>query len=222
MSIIQSNLLTISSQIRKLGGKAVQLVAVSKTKSVEDIRACYDAGHRSFGENYVIELTQKAPALPSDIRWHFIGHLQSNKVHKLITSCPNLYMIETIDSEKLATKVNLALEMTGRPDSRLRVLIEVKTSQEESKHGVAPTEVLPLIAFIRDKCPRLIFSGLMTMASPERPGECFSALRGLADELGEDGHEVETLSMGMSGDFELAIQHGSTEVRIGSSIFGSR
>ena len=220
MSAIQASLQRVLANLRGIDARPVRLVAVSKTKPGIDILEAYNAGQRCFGENYVAELCEKAPALPSDIQWHFIGHLQSNKVHKLISGCPNLYMIETVDSVKLASKINLALDSTG--GGPLRVLIEVKTSSEESKNGVPIVDVPPLVMFIKERCPKLKFSGLMTMANPVDPQICFRTLSEVAHQLRAAGHEVETLSMGMSGDYALAIRNGSTQVRIGSSIFGSR
>lgn len=223
MTIIQANLRSVLAGLRAVETSPVTLVAVSKTKSSSDVLEAYNAGQRRFGENYVAEICEKAPKLPSDIEWHFIGHLQSNKVHKLITGCPNLFMIETIDSEKLASKVNSAMEAAhGGRSALLRVLIEVKTSSEATKTGVNPQDALGLMVYIKEECPRLIFSGLMTMADPLDAEGSFRQLSELASELRARGHAIETMSMGMSGDYEIAVRNGSTEVRIGSKIFGER
>lgn len=223
MTIIQANLRSVLAGLRAVETSPVTLVAVSKTKSPSDVLEAYNAGQRRFGENYVAEICEKAPKLPSDIEWHFIGHLQSNKVHKLITGCPNLFMIETIDSEKLASKVNSAMEAAhGGRSALLRVLIEVRTSLEATKTGVNPQDALGLMVYIKEKCARLIFAGLMTMADPLDAEASFRQLSELASELKARGHAIETVSMGMSGDYELAVRNGSTEVRIGSKIFGER
>eukprot|EP00252_Welwitschia_mirabilis_P014657 TRINITY_DN322_c0_g1_i1.p1 TRINITY_DN322_c0_g1~~TRINITY_DN322_c0_g1_i1.p1 ORF type:complete len:244 (+),score=53.15 TRINITY_DN322_c0_g1_i1:60-791(+) len=203
----------------------VRLVAVSKTKPVSLIREVYDAGHRHFGENYVQELLDKAPELPADIKWHFIGHLQSNKAKALVAGVPNLYMVESVDSTKVANHLNRAVASTGR--SPLKVLVQVNTSGEESKHGVEPSECAELARHVKSECPNLHFSGLMTIGMLDyssRP-ENFQALSSCRKEvckaLGIPEDECE-LSMGMSGDFEQAIEMGSTNVRVGSTIFGAR
>ena len=204
----------------------VRLVAVSKTKQVELLRECYDAGHRTFGENYVQEIVDKAPSMPADTQWHFIGHLQSNKAKTLLEAVPNLAMIETIDSKKLASKLNSALEAREAREA-LRVLVQVNTSGEESKHGVEPSECVELAKHIKDECPRLMFRGLMTIGMPDYTSkpENFITLKKCRDDvcaaLGLDLDACE-LSMGMSGDFEAAIEMGSTNVRVGSTIFGAR
>ncbi|GIM16991.1 hypothetical protein Vretimale_19549 [Volvox reticuliferus] len=125
----------------------VRLVAVSKTKPVEALQEAYDAGQRVFGENYVQEMLDKAPALPSDIQWHFIGHLQSNKVKAIVENVPNLAMVETVDSTKLADKLNRAVDLAGRTEP-LAVMVQVNTSGEESKFGLEPGECVALAKHI--------------------------------------------------------------------------
>jgi pyridoxal phosphate enzyme (YggS family) len=218
---IQSNLQKVRAHIATLSSNPVTLVAVSKIKPVSDLKVAYDSGQRHFGENYVAELVDKSINLPSDVRWHMIGHLQSNKVNKLISGCSNLFMIETVDSVKLANKIELAMR-TARPTDKLKVLIEVKTSPEESKDGIEESTVPALVAHIREYCPHLEFSGLMTIADPKNPAESFRKMNELKARLGTQGITVETLSMGMSSDYEQAIAFGSNHVRIGSVIFGSR
>jgi pyridoxal phosphate enzyme (YggS family) len=219
--MIKSNLNKIRTELVRLSSKPIRLVAVSKTKPAEYIKEAYDAGQVHFGENYVNEIIEKASALPPDILWHFIGHLQSNKVKKLISECPNLYMIETIDSIKLAEKVDRALSDVPR-STKLKVLVEVKTSQEESKSGIDPFSVNLLVDTIISNCKYIEFDGLMTIADPTKPDESFRMLSDIAKFLQARSIPVNTISMGMSGDYALAIEHGSNEVRIGSSIFGSR
>lgn len=202
-----------------------RLVAVGKTKPPELLQEVYDAGQRVFGENYVQELVDKAPVLPSDIQWHFVGHLQSNKVKLLLDSVPNLTVLETVDSAKLASKLNNAVESLGRPP--LNIMVQVNTSGEESKFGVEPNEVVELAKHVHTNCPHLKFIGLMTIGMPDytsRPEnfECLKQCRAeVCAALSLPEEEVE-LSMGMSGDFESAIEMGSTNVRVGSTIFGAR
>lgn len=210
---------------RSSSKKPARLVAVGKTKPVELVQEAYEAGHRDFGENYVQELLDKAPKLPEDIRWHFIGHLQSNKAKMLVEGVPSLTAIETVDSEKLANKLENALEGQSRPP--LEVFVQVNTSGEESKYGVEPSDVVSLAKYIKESCPHLKFSGLMTIGMQDytsRP-ENFQSLTEcrakVCEALGLKAEDVE-LSMGMSGDFEQAIEMGSTNVRVGSTIFGER
>eukprot|EP00930_Biecheleria_cincta_P007874 TRINITY_DN109168_c0_g1_i1.p1 TRINITY_DN109168_c0_g1~~TRINITY_DN109168_c0_g1_i1.p1 ORF type:complete len:244 (+),score=52.81 TRINITY_DN109168_c0_g1_i1:225-956(+) len=205
----------------------VRLVAVSKTKPVEDLKQAYDAGHRHFGENYVQEVVEKAPLLPADVQWHFIGHLQSNKVTSLVKACPNLACLETIDSEKLARAVDKAWQ-AAYPERPLRVMIQVNSSGEETKNGVEAKDVAGLARIIAQDCSGLQLAGLMTIGAPDYSGcrtEDFETLRRCRDEsaaaIGVDADALE-MSMGMSSDYETAIREGSTSVRVGSSIFGAR
>jgi hypothetical protein len=206
---------------------APRLVAVSKTKPVELLREAYDAGHRHFGENYVQELVDKSPLMPEDVRWHFIGHLQSNKAKILVNGCPSLDCVETIDSEKLAKMVNKAWVATNR-ERKLRVMVQVNTSGEGSKNGVQPDKVVGICRSIAEQCPGLQLAGLMTIGAPDYSGcrtEDFDTLRTCQSEVAADiGVEVSTLelSMGMSNDFETATREGSTSIRVGSMIFGAR
>ncbi|KAI8325546.1 hypothetical protein GQ54DRAFT_254607 [Martensiomyces pterosporus] len=203
---------------------STRLVAVSKYKPASDIQIAYGSGQRHFGENYVQELVDKAPALPSDIKWHFIGRLQSNKC-KTLAAIPNLWVVETIDSAAKARKMNDAWEGAGH-QHLLNVYIQVNTSEEASKGGAEQDEVAGMVAEIRDACKSLNLLGLMTIGSVEgsdqRPNPDFLRLVKLRDEIkAEFGLDLE-LSMGMSGDFEHALELGATNVRVGSRIFGSR
>jgi len=203
----------------------VRVVAVSKTKPVTVVQEVYDAGHRHFGENYVQELIDKAPQLPEDIKWHFIGHLQSNKAKALVTGVPNLYMVEGVDSPKVANNLDKAISVLGRQP--LKVLVQVNTSGEESKSGVEPSQCLELAKHVKQECPNLRFSGFMTIgmldytSTPTNFKTLASCREQVCKELDIPVEECE-LSMGMSGDFELAIEMGSTNVRVGSTIFGAR
>ncbi|KAL1805455.1 hypothetical protein ACET3Z_028523 [Daucus carota] len=203
----------------------IRVVAVSKTKPVPLLRQVYDAGHRFFGENYVQEIIEKAPQLPEDIEWHFIGNLQSNKVKPLLNGVPNLFMVETVDDEKIANLLDRVAGSIGRKP--LKVLVQVNTSGETSKFGVEPSGCVALAKHVSLGCPNLEFCGLMTIGMPDYTStpENFKTLANCRSEVCkalEMGEEKCALSMGMSGDFELAIEMGSTNVRIGSTIFGAR
>lgn len=212
------------------------LVAVSKTKPAQLVADCYAAGQRHFGENYVQELCDKGAdplivgACP-DIRWHLIGHLQTNKVNKVLAT-PGLYMIESIDSERLATAVSAAwLRLHGGAAVEpLRVLVQVNTSGEEAKSGCAPADAVRLCRHVRDQCAGLRFEGLMTIgayghdyaAGPNLDLVRLMELHGrVCEELAANADEVQ-VSMGMSADYEHAIGLGSSMVRVGTSIFGYR
>ncbi|XP_022717908.1 pyridoxal phosphate homeostasis protein isoform X2 [Durio zibethinus] len=203
----------------------VRVVAVSKTKPNSLIRQVYDAGHRCFGENYVQEIVQKAPQLPEDIEWHFIGHLQSNKVKTLLGAVPNLALFEGVDNEKIANHLDRAVSSLGR--NPLKVFLQVNTSGEASKSGIEPSACVRFAEYVKLRCPNLEFSGLMTIGMPDYTStpENFRTLSNCRIEvckaLGITEDECE-LSMGMSSDFEQAIEMGSTNVRVGSTIFGPR
>lgn len=199
---------------------SVQLVAISKTYPVEMIAEVAGAGQELFGESRVQEALVKIPSLPSRLRWHFIGHLQSNKVRKVL---PHFELIHGVDSPALARDIDrIGAELGLFP----RVLLEVNVSGEGSKHGFAPEalerEIEGLLAM-----PRLQVEGLMTMAPFAEEAEAsrpyFIALRNLRDRLAAaTGVPLSTLSMGMSGDYEVAVEEGATLVRVGSAIFGNR
>ncbi|TFK08178.1 nitrogen permease regulator 3-like protein [Platysternon megacephalum] len=220
---------------RPQGLPAVQprLVAVSKTKPADMVIEAYDQGQRSFGENYVQELLEKASdskILSScpEIKWHFIGHLQRNNVNKLI-AVPNLFMVETVDSVKLADKVNSSWQKKGS-SQRLKIMVQVKTSGEDSKHGLPPGEIVGTVEHIIKECPSLEFVGLMTIGSfghdvSKGPNPDFQVLISLRQDVCEKLNipiEKVELSMGMSTDYQHAIEVGSTNVRIGNIIFGER
>uniref|UniRef100_A0A2N9H8P8 Pyridoxal phosphate homeostasis protein n=1 Tax=Fagus sylvatica TaxID=28930 RepID=A0A2N9H8P8_FAGSY len=207
------------------GPDQVRVVAVSKTKPVSLIRQVYDVGHRCFGENYVQELIEKAPQLPEDIEWHFIGNLQRNKVKALLAGVPNLDMVESVDDEKIANQLDHVVASIGRKP--LKVLVQVNTSGEESKFGVEPSGCVELAKHVSLDCPNLEFCGLMTIgmldysSTPENFKTLSNCRTEVCKALGIPEEQCE-LSMGMSADFEQAIEVGSTNVRIGSTIFGAR
>ncbi|KAG6327501.1 hypothetical protein ID866_11588, partial [Astraeus odoratus] len=208
---------------------------------------CYRLGQRDFGENYVQELVDKAQELPDDIRWHFIGTLQSNKC-KALAAIPNIYAVQTVTSAKAATALNKALP--PERTSPLNILLQVNTSGEDAKSGLPPlssaesaagSELVAIVQHVITACPRLRVQGLMTigsltesMASGERENEDFETLKRTRDILqgvlaadgessGKWGAEGRLLlSMGMSSDFEAALRAGSDIVRVGTGIFGAR
>jgi pyridoxal phosphate enzyme (YggS family) len=198
-------------------GTEVTLVAVSKTKPLEDIQELYTLGQRDFGENYVQELVEKARQLPGDIRWHFIGHLQSNKV-KLIA--PFVQLIQSIDSLKLLEEVN---KQAGKNNRVIDVLLQVHIAEEESKFGFNEEELVAVLPVL-SQMHSVRLRGLMGMATftedEEKLKKEFSYLRGLFKKYISFPGGI--LSMGMSSDHQLAIKEGSNMVRVGSLIFGER
>lgn len=201
----------------------ITLVAVSKTKPISDIQALYDLGQRNFGENYVQELIEKEPLLPKDIRWHFIGHLQTNKVKYI---APFVYMIHGIDSLKLLKEVNKQAEKLNRI---IPVLLQVYIAKEETKFGLDEHELDELLQHAVD-LKNISIKGLMGMASFSSDEQVvrseFRYLKCIYDKINNtpDTYNLQltTLSMGMSGDYKLAIEEGSNLVRIGSLLFGAR
>ena len=199
----------------------VTLVAVSKTRSVEEIRALYDLGHRAFGENYPQELREKQAQLPPDIEWHFIGHLQTNKVKHI---APFVHLVHGADRIKLLDELDLRAAQCGRQQD---VLLQVHIAREETKFGFSPTEVGAVMERIQ-QWPNLKVRGLMGMATntqdKDRIASEFDQLASLYRRI-RDGNAPAgfgILSMGMSADVELAVQAGSTLVRIGTALFGER
>ncbi|KAH8278674.1 hypothetical protein KR018_006771 [Drosophila ironensis] len=211
------------------------LVAVSKTKPAEAVIEAYQAGHRDFGENYVQELDEKSRhpeilAQCPDIRWHFIGNLQSNKINKIL-SVPKLHMIQTVDSQKLATKLDAAWAKQQPPqDQPLKVLIQINTSGEDVKSGIEPKDAPALFEYIKSNLKHLQLVGVMTIGAfgfdySKGPNPDFVSLMQVhrsiceANSLAPDSVLV---SMGMSNDYDKAVEMGSTVLRVGTSIFGHR
>jgi pyridoxal phosphate enzyme (YggS family) len=216
-----------SGIIEKLKPSGVQLLAVSKTKSVEDIQALYDLGQRDFGENYVQELLEKQAQLPTDIRWHFIGHLQTNKVKFLV---PFIYMIQSVDSLKLLLEID---KHASKNQRIVRCLLQIFIAREESKFGLDETELDLLLLTVNRNRQEGRFShsqisGCMGMASmtenKTQIREEFVRLRMIFEKIKMSfpSDPVDTLSMGMSSDYPIAIETGSTMVRLGTLIFGER
>ena len=214
------------TEIRNQLPANVTLLAVSKTKPVEDIMALYNIGCRDFGENKVQELTQKQSQLPADIRWHQIGHLQTNKIKYII---PFVHMIHSIDSLKLAIEVN---KQAAKHNRVVDCLFELKVANEDTKSGFDIEELKQLLSEgIVSELTNIRFCGVMGMATNTDDDSeirkeflnvkaVFDYIRdNYADEVGE---EFTQISMGMSGDYKIAVECGSTIVRIGSTIFGER
>lgn len=200
----------------------VTLIAVSKTKPVEMIKEVYDLGIRDFGENRVQELTEKYEKLPSDIHWHLIGHLQTNKVKYIIDKA---YMIHSVDSLKLANEIS---REAVKHSVTANILIEVNVAGEESKFGVSPEELEDLIRKI-SVLPAIRIRGLMTVApyvvDSEENRQIFVKMKQFAVDITRkniDNVTMDCLSMGMSGDYTVAVEEGATFVRVGTSIFGER
>lgn len=200
----------------------VTLIAVSKTKPVEVLQEAYDLGVRVFGENKVQELTAKHEALPGDIHWHMIGHLQTNKVKYIIDKAE---LIHSVDSLKLAETIEKEAE---KRNLIAKILVEVNVAEEESKFGLKTSEVIPFVEKI-SKFPHINVCGLMTIApfveNPEKNRPIFADLRKLSVDIRHeniDNSNVSILSMGMTNDYEVAIEEGATMVRVGTGIFGAR
>ena len=205
---------------KELQVKAVTLVAVSKTKPVEDILELYELGHRDFGENYVQELVDKEAQLPKDIRRHFIGHLQSNKVKYI---APFVHLIHGVDSFKLLQEIDKQAKKQNRI---IDCLLQVYIAKEETKFGLDENE---LVDVVNHQLANTRICGLMGMASFSDSMDLvrneFRYLKTLFDKhakLPASNQELQTLSMGMSGDYKIAIEEGSNMVRIGSLLFGER
>ena len=198
----------------------IKLVAVSKTFGVEDIEKVFDEGLRDFGENKAQELSSKFEILGDKITWHFIGHLQRNKVRNVV---PAAAYIHSVDSLQLASEIN---KYAARNNKIQKILLQVKTSEEETKSGIEnKSELIDLAVYCRE-FSNLQVEGLMTIApltdDEKLIRQSFRQLRKLKDELNSEGFNLKELSMGMTSDFEIAIEEGATILRVGSAIFGER
>ena len=226
--MIRENLKIVQTEIQAACSRAgrdpsqVTLIAVSKTKPVSALKEAYDAGIRDFGENKVQELMEKQPQLPADIRWHMIGHLQRNKVKYLIGK---VALIHSVDSLRLAEEISRESQHKGVETD---ILIEVNVSGEESKYGISPMEALELIEKIA-KLPGIHVKGLMTIAPytevAEKNRPYFDKLVQLSVDITEkniDNVSMNVLSMGMTGDYSIALEEGATYIRVGTGIFGER
>ncbi|MCR5083098.1 MAG: YggS family pyridoxal phosphate-dependent enzyme [Parasporobacterium sp.] len=225
---IKSNLAEVENKIVNACKKAgrdrseVRLIAVSKTKPVEVLQEVYDENIRYFGENKVQELSDKIPKLPSDIKWHFIGHLQRNKVKYIIGKVD---LIHSVDSLRLAKQID---DDSKKNNLISNILIQVNVSNESTKFGTSNEEVFDLIKAVSE-LENIRVKGLMTIApATNNPEECrvyFKKLKELSTEIEKlnlKNVEMKELSMGMTGDYEIAIEEGATLVRVGTGIFGER
>lgn len=213
---IQDNLIQIEQTIPK----HVTLIAVSKTKPISDLEEAYTAGIRDFGENKIQEMCDKYEALPKDIRWHMIGHVQTNKVKYM---APFVDLIHGVDSLKLLKEINKQAEKNNRV---IKVLLQQFIADEETKFGLDENEVRQIMSDEVKDLPYVQVVGLMGMASftddENKIRNEFRSLKSNFDFLKSTNENISILSMGMSGDYKIAIEEGSTMVRIGSSIFGHR
>lgn len=202
--------------------KEVTLIAVSKTKPIEDLKEAYAHGARCFGENKVQEITEKYPQMPEDVKWHMIGHLQRNKIKYIIDK---VSLIHSVDSLRLAEAIQAE---AAKHQVIMPILIEVNVAEEESKFGLSVEETLPLIEQV-STMENLRVQGLMTIApyvdDPEENRWVFQRLRKLSVDISRkniNNVNMCVLSMGMTGDYEVAIEEGATMVRVGTGIFGER
>ena len=219
MSSISDNLTQLRGQLPP----EVLLVAVSKTKPLEDLQTAYDAGQRDFGENRVQEMAEKHAALPQDIRWHMIGHVQTNKIKDFVSW---VHLVHGVDRLKVLEVLQAEAAKAGRT---VDALLQVHIAQEETKFGFSPEELIPLLTrSALQAYPNVRIRGLMGMASftpnQQQVAREFAELRALflagKEQLGLD--YLDTLSMGMSGDWPVAVANGSTLIRVGSALVGSR
>ena len=221
LEIVHKKIDDAMSKANRLEG-SVTLIDVSKTKPVSMLQEAYDNGERHFGENKVQEIMEKYDALPHDIKWHMIGHLQTNKVKYI---ADKIYMIHSVDSVKLAQEISKQALKFGR---RIPILIEVNIGDEESKFGVKYDECEDFVRSISN-LEGISISGLMTVApiaeKPEDNRPYFARMKQLSVDITEkciDNVDMSILSMGMTGDYEVAIEEGASYVRVGTGIFGER
>ena len=226
--MLKNNLLSVKEKINIAAIKAgrnvadIELIAVSKTKPVEMIQEIYNLGIREFGENKVQEITAKSEVLPNDIHWHMIGHLQRNKVKTIL---PKAVLIHSVDSVRLAKTIS---DEAVKQNIIANILLEVNVANEETKFGFTPAETEKVLIEIASM-PNIYVRGLMTSApfvdNPEENRQYFRELKQLCVDLKAkniDNTSMDFLSMGMTNDFETAIEEGATHVRVGTAIFGDR
>ena len=227
--MLKENLEQVEQNIERACKKAgrarseVTLIAVSKTKPVEMIQEIYDAGCRDFGENKVQELCEKIEQLPNDIKWHMIGHLQRNKVKYIIDN--HVSLIHSVDSYRLAEEINIQAK---KKNVIVPILVEVNIAMEESKFGMSPEDAIALVEQIAE-LKNVKIEGLMTIApyvvDAEENRLYFRKIKQLSVDIGNkniDNVSMKILSMGMTGDYMVAIEEGATMVRVGTGIFGER
>ncbi|HEY9184452.1 MAG TPA: YggS family pyridoxal phosphate-dependent enzyme [Salegentibacter sp.] len=216
--------MNISEKIEKYRSELpenVKLVAISKTKPKEDIMEAYEAGQRIFGENKIQEMTDKWEVLPKDIEWHMVGHVQRNKVKYM---APFVGLIHAVDSLKLLKEIN---KQAKKHERVINCLLQIKIAEEDSKFGISAEEAEEILASeAYQKMENTKVTGLMGMATftddEKQVSDEFQYLKEVFDKMKKSYPDLEELSMGMSGDYKLAVENGSSMVRIGSSIFGER
>ena len=226
--MVKENLEQVRENIKKACEKVgrdvseITLISVSKTKPVPMLQEAYDGGNRDFGENKVQEIMDKYPVLPQDIRWHMIGHLQRNKVKYIVNK---VFLIHSVDSLRLAEEISSQAE---KKQVEVDVLVEVNIAQEESKFGTSREEAISLVEEIA-KLPHVHVKGLMTIApfveNPEDNRKYFRQIKELSVDIMKkniDNVSMGVLSMGMTGDYMVAVEEGATMVRVGTGIFGER
>ncbi len=225
--MIKDNIKFVKENIKRACEKAgrkteeVTLIDVSKTKSIEMLKEAYDAGERDFGENYVQELVDKIPQMPEDVRWHMIGHLQTNKVKYIVGKVSLIHSVDTLHLAQAISKESVKRDVTSD------ILVEINVAGEESKFGTSDMSAnLEMIKEI-SKLPNIVIKGLMTSApyteDPETNRDYFKELKAFAyNEAKEYISGTPVLSMGMTGDYVVAVEEGATMVRVGTGIFGER
>ena len=226
--MLEENLQEVEQKIQEACQKSnrsredITLIAVSKTKPVSMLREVYQLGVRNFGENKVQELSEKYSQMPSDLRWHMIGHLQRNKVKQVIDKA---ILIHSVDSVRLAETIE---SEAAKKNIIINILLEVNVAEEESKYGFKIDEVLPAVEQIA-VLPHVRIQGLMTIApfveNPEENRTIFARLQKLSVDIAKkniDNVSVDILSMGMTNDYQVAIEEGATMIRVGTGIFGER
>lgn len=214
------NLIENLNKIKTSLAEDVKLIAVSKTRSNDEILELYNAGHKVFGENRVQELIEKQEVLPKDIQWHLIGHLQRNKV-KYIAEF--VHLIHSVESDKLLQEIN---KQANRFERIIPCLLQIKIAEEETKFGLDKEEAENILKTYREKFENIQIIGVMGMATftddMDQVRREFKSLKKVYDHFQTLDDDIQILSMGMSGDYELAIEEGSNMVRVGSAIFGER
>jgi pyridoxal phosphate enzyme (YggS family) len=212
----------IAEKCLKIGRnpEEITIIAVSKTYGYESVLEAKSCGQRDFGENWAQELVEKFDLVPEDVSWHFIGHLQTNKVKYVV---PRAGFIHSVDSLKLAEEI----AKTAQKHNKIQnILLEIKTSEEATKYGLTSEKEIEAIAGFCKENKSIDLTGLMTMApftgDEKKIRQSFSQLRDLKEKLNKNGFNLKELSMGMTSDFELALEEGSTMLRIGTAIFGTR
>ena len=193
------------------------MVVVSKFRPLESLQEAYDAGERIFAESRPLEFETKVKSLPEDIEWHFIGHLQTNKLRHVL---PHVSLLQSLDSLHLADEIE---KFCFKSSKTIDALLEIHVAREDTKHGIAPSEARDAVKYITENCPHIRLRGIMGMATNTDDETVvnadFAALKFLKDRLQEEFPALEELSMGMSSDYPIAIKNGTSIVRIGSAVF---